>query len=171
MDSMPYDRYVFITHLFPGKFGGLEHLNSTALQFCSTSFPNRKDYVNWLSLVSHEYFHTWNVKRIRPKSLGPFNYRKEADASMLWLAGCLTSFMDELFVYQCGVVSLEEYLELQVKNFNRYYDTLGRKFHSLHESAFNAWNVLYKPHENGINSTISYYLKGGIHFFSLMFFL
>ena len=167
MDSMPYDRYVFITHLFPGKFGGLEHLNSTALQFCSTSFPNRKDYVNWLSLVSHEYFHTWNVKRIRPKSLGPFNYRKEADASMLWLAEGLTSFMDELFVYQCGVVSLEEYLELQVKNFNRYYDTLGRKFHSLHESAFNAWNVLYKPHENGINSTISYYLKGGISFFLL----
>ena len=79
---------------------------------------------------------------------------------MLWLAEGLTSFMDELFVYQCGVVTLEEYLELQVKNFNRYYDTLGRKFHSLNESAFNAWNVLYKPHENGINSTISYYLKG-----------
>ena len=106
-------------------------------------------------------------QRIRPKSLGPFNYRQEADASMLWLAGGLTSFMDELFVYQCGVVTLEEYLELQVKNFNRYYDTLGRKFHSLNESAFNAWNVLYKPHENGINSTISYYLKGGISFFLL----
>ena len=75
--------------------------------------------------------------------------------------------MDELFVYQCGVVSIEEYLELQVKNFNRYFDTLGRKFHSLKESAFNAWNVLYKPHENGVNSTISYYLKGGISFFLL----
>ena len=68
MGGMPYDRYVFMTHLVPGLYGGLEHKNSTALQYNSLNFANRDDYINWLCLVSHEYFHTWNVKRIRPKT-------------------------------------------------------------------------------------------------------
>ena len=79
----------------------------------------------------------------------------------------LTSFMDELFVYQAGLITLEEYLQLQAKNLKRYYKTPGRKFHSLEESGFNAWNTLYKPTENSMNSSISYYLKGGIAFFIL----
>jgi len=171
MGGMPYDRYVFITHLVPGLYGGLEHKNSTALQFSSLNLANRDDYINWLCLVSHEYFHTWNVKRIRPKTFGPFDYQKEVDSSLLWLAEGLTSFMDELFVYQAGLISLEEYLNLQVKNLKRYYQTPGRKFHSLEESGFNAWNTLYKPVENSANSSISYYLKGGIAFFALNAFL
>jgi predicted metalloprotease with PDZ domain len=137
------------------------------LQFCSRGFAKDKDYLNWLCLVSHEYFHTWNVKRIRPKGFGPFDYKKQFDSSMLWLAEGLTSFMDELFVYQCGLASTEEYLELQTKNLNRYYQTHGRKFHSLEVSGFNAWDVLYKPTENSKNSSVSYYLKGGIAFFLL----
>lgn len=171
MGGMPYDRYVFITHLVPGLYGGLEHKNSTALQFSSLSFANREDYINWLCLVSHEYFHTWNVKRIRPISFGPFDYQSEADGSLLWLAEGLTSFMDELFVYQTGLISLEEYLNLQTNNLKRYYQTPGRKFHSLEDSGFNAWNTLYKPVENSSNSSISYYLKGGIAFFALNAFL
>ncbi len=167
MGDIPYDRYVFMTHLVQGLYGGLEHKNSTALQFCSRGFAKDKDYLNWLCLVSHEYFHTWNVKRIRPKGFGPFDYKKQFDSSMLWLAEGLTSFMDELFVYQCGLASTEEYLELQTKNLNRYYQTHGRKFHSLEVSGFNAWDVLYKPTENSKNSSISYYLKGGIAFFLL----
>ena len=167
MGEIPYEKYVFMTHLVQGLYGGLEHKNSTALQFCSRGFKKDKDYLNWLCLVSHEYFHTWNVKRIRPKGFGPFDYKKQFDSSMLWLAEGLTSFMDELFVYQCGLATIDEYLEMQTKNLNRYFSILGRRFHSLETSGFNAWDVLYKPHENSLNSSISYYLKGGISFFLL----
>ena len=167
MGGLPYEKYVFITHLSPGVFGGLEHSNSTALQFCPTQITNRKGYVNYLALVAHEYFHTWNVKRIRPFELGPFNYLKEANTKLLWLAEGLTSLMDELFVYRMGLISLEEYLDMQKDNLNRYYGTPGRKFHSLDDSSYNAWIKLYRPDENSNNSSISYYLKGGIVFFAL----
>jgi len=112
-------------------YGGLEHSNSTALHFCPTQLAHRKGYVNYLALVAHEYFHTWNVKRIRPKELGPFNYLREAHSNLLWLAEGLTSLMDELFIYRMGLISLEEYLEMQKDNLNRYYAIPGRKFHSL----------------------------------------
>ena len=78
---------------------------------------------------------------------------------MLWLAEGLTSFMDELFVYQCGLATIDEYLEMQTKNLNRYFSIHGRRFHSLETSGFNAWDVLYKPTENSTNSSISYYFK------------
>ncbi|MFT6604536.1 MAG: putative metalloprotease with PDZ domain, partial [Bacteriovoracaceae bacterium] len=83
--SIPYENYTFITHFVPGKFGGLEHLNSTALQFSAMAMQNRKSYLQWLALVAHEYFHTWNVKRIRPKELGPFDYLNENYTKMHWL--------------------------------------------------------------------------------------
>jgi predicted metalloprotease with PDZ domain len=165
--GVPYDKYTFITHLVPGLYGGLEHLNSTALQFCPTQLTQRKGYLNYLCLVSHEYFHLWNVKRIRPKELGPFDYLNEATTNLLWLAEGLTSLMDELFVYRAGLMSLEEYLELQKDNINRYLLTPGKKFHSLNNSSFNAWIKLYRPDENLNNSSVSYYLKGGIVFWAL----
>jgi predicted metalloprotease with PDZ domain len=170
--GVPYERYSFITHFVPGIYGGLEHLNSTALHFCPTGLNQRKNYINFLCLVSHEYFHLWNVKRIRPTELGPFNYLKEATTKMLWLAEGLTSLMDELFVLRSGLINLEEYLELQKDNLNRYLSIPGKKFHSLDDSSFNAWIKLYRPDENSNNSSISYYLKGGIVFwvFHLMAF-
>ncbi|MFA6237520.1 MAG: PDZ domain-containing protein [Bacteriovorax sp.] len=167
MGGLPYDKYSFITHFSPGLYGGLEHMNSTALQFCPTQITNRKGYINYLALVSHEYFHTWNVKRIRPLELGPFNYLKEANTKLLWLAEGLTSLMDELFIYRMGLISLEEYLDMQKENLNKYYAIPGKKFHSLDDSSFNAWIKLYRPDENSNNSSISYYLKGGIVFFAL----
>ena len=167
MGGFPYEKYSFITHFVPGLYGGLEHSNSTALQFDPTQITNRKGYINYLALVSHEYFHTWNVKRIRPKELGPFNYLKEATSNLLWLAEGLTSLMDELFIYRMGLITLEEYLEMQKDNLNRYYSVPGRKFHSLDESSFNSWIKLYRPDENSSNSSVSYYLKGGIVFFAL----
>jgi predicted metalloprotease with PDZ domain len=169
--EIPYEKYTFITHLVPKVFGGLEHLNSTALQFCPLKLGTPEGYRDWLALVSHEYFHTWNVKRIRPKGLGPFDYTQEAHTTMLWLAEGLTSFMDELFVARTKLVSLEDYLEWQKKNINRYLSVEGRRFHTLEESSFNAWTVLYRPNENSINSTVSYYLKGGISFMVLHFLL
>lgn len=167
MGDIPYEKYTFITHFAPALYGGLEHGNSTALQFDGMKFADRKQYINWLALVSHEYFHTWNIKRIRPRELGPFNYLKEANTKMLWLAEGLTSFMDELFVLRTGLVTLEEYLDWQKKNLTRYFSIKGRRFHSLEDSSFNAWNKLYRPDENSKNSSISYYLKGGIVFFVL----
>jgi predicted metalloprotease with PDZ domain len=165
--GVPYEQYAFINHFSPGLYGGLEHTNSTALQFCPTQLTTRKGYTNYLALVAHEYFHTWNVKRIRPDVLGPFNYLREATTPLLWLAEGLTSLMDELFVFRMGLISVDEYLDMQKDNLNRYYSIPGRKFHSLDDSSFNAWIKLYRPDENSNNSSISYYLKGGIVFFAL----
>jgi predicted metalloprotease with PDZ domain len=165
--GVPYEKYTFITHFSPGLFGGLEHNNSTALHYCPTQLTTRKGYINFLALVSHEYFHTWNVKRIRPLEFGPFNYLKEATTKLLWLAEGLTSLMDELFIYRMKLITVEEYLEMQKDNLNRYYSVQGRRLHTLDDSSFNAWIKLYRPDENMNNSSISYYLKGGIVFFAL----
>jgi predicted metalloprotease with PDZ domain len=165
--EIPYEKYTFMTHFAPGLFGGLEHSNSTALQYCSMSMTDRKNYIDWLGLVAHEYFHTWNVKRIRPVELGPFDYLTEAKTKMHWLTEGLTSFMDQLFVFRSGLCTLEEYLECMKKNLNRYFSVPGRKFHSLEDSSFNSWIKLYRPDENSNNSSISYYLKGGLVFFVL----
>ncbi len=167
--DIPYESYLFITHLAKNKFGGLEHKNSTALQFDGRKLKNRKDYINWLALVAHEYFHTWNVKRIRPIELGPFNYLEESYTRLHWLTEGLTSFMDELFVLRSGLINIDEYLTMQKQNLIRYYSIPGKKFHSLEESSFNAWIKLYRPDENSNNSSISYYLKGGLVFSTLHF--
>jgi predicted metalloprotease with PDZ domain len=162
--DIPYEKYVFMTHFSPGLFGGLEHLNSTALQYCPLKMLERKGYLGWLALVAHEYFHTWNVKRIRPKELGPFDYSKEAMTTMHWLTEGLTSFVDELFVVRSGLCTLEEYLEMQRMNLNRYFATPGRRFHSLEDSSYLTWIKLYRPDANSANSSVSYYLKGGLVF-------
>lgn len=167
MGGMPYEKYCFMTHLAPGLFGGLEHLNSTALQFCSYSLTDKKGYNEWLELVAHEYFHLWNVKRIRPVELGPFDYTKEALTKMHWLTEGLTSFMDQLFIFRTDFYSLQDYLDCIKTNINRYLSIPGRKFHSLEDSSFNAWIKLYRADENHNNSSISYYLKGGLVFFAL----
>jgi predicted metalloprotease with PDZ domain len=163
-NDLPYDEYLFLTHFVPKHYGGLEHLNSTALHFDGRKLGNRKDYLTYLSLVAHEYFHLWNVKRIRPIELGPFDYLSEGYTTMLWLAEGLTSFMDDLFVYRAGLSTLEEYLEAVKGNLETYLNTPGRHYHSLEQSSFNAWVKLYRPDENSKNSSVSYYLKGGLVF-------
>ena len=167
--SIPYEKYMFITHFKRGLYGGLEHKNSTALHYDGRMLGDRTSYINWLALVAHEYFHTWNVKRIRPKELGPFDYLNENYTTMHWLTEGLTSFMDEIFVLRSGLCSLEEYLSMQAKNLQRYFDIPGKKFHSLEQSSFNAWIKLYRPDENTNNSSVSYYLKGGLVFSTLHF--
>ncbi|HXH30600.1 MAG TPA: hypothetical protein VNJ01_07290 [Bacteriovoracaceae bacterium] len=166
-NDLPYDDYLFLTHFGPKLRGGLEHHNSCALQFDGRKLSNRKDYVSYLSLIAHEYFHLWNVKRIRPQELGPFDYLNENYTSMLWLAEGLTSLMDDLMVYRSGLCTLEEYLEQIRANLDAYFWTPGKKFHSLEQSSFNAWVKLYRPDENSKNSSISYYLKGGLVFMAL----
>ncbi|MFP5385215.1 MAG: M61 family metallopeptidase [Bacteriovoracia bacterium] len=162
--DLPYDQYLFINHFVPKLYGGLEHLNSTALQFDGRKLGNKKEYQKYLSLVAHEYFHLWNVKRIRPVELGPFDYVNENYTTMLWLAEGLTSFVDDLFVYRSDLCTLEEYLEVVKGNVDTYMNTPGRRYHSLEQSSFNAWVKLYRPDENSKNSSVSYYLKGGLVF-------
>ena len=167
MGGIPYENYSFIIHFAPNIYGGLEHLNSTVLHYCSYEMGSIKGYQKWLELVAHEYFHLWNVKRIRPKELGPFNYRQECFTRMHWLTEGLTSFMDQFFIFRTNFLSLAEYLECLKESMNRYLEIPGRKFHSLEDSSFNAWIKLYRPDENYNNSSISYYLKGGLVFFLL----
>ncbi|MCY4643263.1 MAG: hypothetical protein OXB88_01460 [Bacteriovoracales bacterium] len=165
--DIPYEQYVFITHSVPDLYGGLEHHNSTVLHFDGTQMNDREKYLGWLELVAHEYFHTWNVKRIRPVELGPFDYERENYTSMHWLTEGLTSFMDGLLVLRSGLMSLEEYLKKLAREIDALAQTPGRKFHSLEQSSFNAWIKLYRPDENTQNSSVSYYLKGGLVFFAL----
>ncbi len=166
-NELPYDDYLFLTHFGPKIRGGLEHLYSCTLQFDGRKLANRKDYLAYLSLVAHEYFHLWNVKRIRPIELGPFDYLNENYTSMLWLAEGLTSFVDDLIVYRSELCTLEEYLECVRVNLEMYFNIPGKKFHSLEQSSFNAWIKLYRPDENSKNSSVSYYLKGGLVFMAL----
>ena len=134
--EIPYDMYVFMGHFMPGIYGGLEHLNSTALQFDPFSVQTKEGYRDFLGLVAHEFFHTWNVKRIRPSELGPFDYRNENYTRMHWLTEGMTSFVDDLFVYSAGLSTLEQYLETLSKRLKRYFITPGRKFDSLEDSSF-----------------------------------
>ena len=163
----PYDNYYFMHHFVPGAFGGLEHRNSCALHYCPKKMASREGYLDYLSLVAHEYFHTWNVKRIRPRQLGPFDYLRENHCDMLWLAEGLTVFMEDFILLRAKLCSTEEYLDRRVKDIDRYRSIQGRKFHSLEQSSFNAWIKLYRPDEFTDNSTVSYYLKGGLVFLCL----
>lgn len=166
-NELPYDQYLFLTHFGPKIRGGLEHSSSTVLQYDGRKLGIRKEYIGYLSLVAHEYFHTWNVKRIRPKELGPFDYLNENYTTLLWLAEGLTSWMDDLLVYRAGLCTLEEYLDQVKQNLDILNWTPGKKFHSLEMSSFNAWIKLYRPDENAKNSSVSYYLKGGLVFMAL----
>ena len=165
--EVPYQQYVFITHLAPGRYGGLEHHNSSVLHFDGTQLHDREKYLAWLELVAHEHFHAWNVKRIRPVELSTFDYRRENYTRMHWLTEGLTSFMDGLLVLRSGLMTMEEYLKKLTRELNALSETPGRKFHSLEDSSFNAWIKLYHPDENSKNSSVSYYLKGGLVFLAL----
>ncbi len=165
--EIPYSMYVFMGHFMPGVYGGLEHLNSTALQYDPFAVQTKEGYRDFLGLVAHEFFHTWNVKRIRPLELGPFDYRNENYTRMHWLTEGMTSFVDDLFVFTAGLSTLQDYVETLTKRIKIYLATPGRKFDSLEDSSFDAWIKLYRPNENSKNTTVSYYLKGQLAFFCL----
>jgi len=166
-NTSPYDHYVFFLHLTNGGYGGLEHCNSCSMIYDRHGFKDRKKYVRFLSLVSHEYFHTWNVKRIRPVALGPFDYFNEVYTTLLWVAEGVTSYYDNVFLPRAGVATAKEYFELICEDVKGYNSIPGRDVMTIEESSFDAWIKLYRPNENSINSVISYYLKGGLVMMSL----
>ena len=177
MGEIPYHDYTFILHLRGG--GGLEHLNSAALGYprfgfriaegdrATSSAPNATganppDYRGFLSLVAHEFFHLWNVKRIRPDALGPFDYTQENYTKMLWVAEGITDYYADVALRRAGLISESEYLMAAARAMQALQDTPGRLEQSAEESSFDAWIKYYRQDENSSNSQVSYYEKGAL---------
>ncbi|HWQ12282.1 MAG TPA: PDZ domain-containing protein [Roseiflexaceae bacterium] len=161
--QLPYARYVFILHLVDGQYAsGLEHRNSVTNMFSRWGFRPRKSYERFLGLTAHEFYHVWNVKRIRPAPLGPFDYSRENYTRQLWVAEGITSYYDNLIMVRAGLVSHERYAEILAEDIKTLQSQPGRALQSLAQSSFDAWIKLYRPDENSANSSISYYLKGSL---------
>lgn len=161
LGDIPYEHYTFITHLTSNTNGGIEHKNSTVLHFNRWDFNNPERYKRvWLSLVSHEYFHLWNVKRIRPAEFCNFDYNTENYSKMLWFSEGFTSYYDDLIIKRAGIYSDEEYLDVLSYVIERLLTLPGRFYQSLEEASFDAWIKFYRKHENINNQCISYYVKG-----------
>jgi predicted metalloprotease with PDZ domain len=177
--EVPYRDYTFILHLRDDAGGGLEHLNSTALGYprfgfhiergdrATSASPNTaealpREYRGFLGLVSHEFFHLWNVKRIRPDALGPFDYTQENYTKNLWVAEGITDYYADLVLRRAGLISENEFLSATARSIQALQNTPGRLEQSVEESSFDSWIKFYRPDENSVNSQISYYDKGGI---------
>lgn len=158
--AIPYHDYTFILHLRSNVGGGIEHLNSTSLGFRRFGFANETGYRRFAALVAHEFFHLWNVKRIRPDALGPFDYTKENYTRLLWVAEGITEYYGNLMVRRAGLMSERDYLDQLAKSIKDYQDTPGRLEMSAEEASLNAWIKEYRSDENSVNSAISYYDKG-----------
>ena len=158
-DIKPY-KYVFIVQNVEAGGGGIEHLNSTVLVMPRFNYSNPGRYRGFLSLVAHEYFHLWNVKRIRPIALGPFDYHKENYTKSLWVAEGITSYYDELALMRAGIVDREHFLRVVASYINGQENRPGKDYTSLHEVSMDAWIREYRPNENSRNTSYSYYSKG-----------
>lgn len=158
--GLPYKDYTFIVNLRGG--GGLEHLNSTALQWNRFGFQPASRYQGFLSLVAHEFFHAWNVKRIRPDALGPFDYSNENYTKLLWAAEGGTSYYENLLLVRAGLMTDKEFLAEKARQIQDLMRRPGRFQTSVEEASFDAWIKYYRQDENSINNQISYYDKGDL---------
>ncbi|MGB4773796.1 MAG: peptidase M61, partial [Daejeonella sp.] len=158
----PNKRYVFIVHNYSTGGGGIEHLNSTVLGATRLAYDKEAGYDGFLGLVAHEYFHLWNVKRLRPIALGPFDYEKENYTTNLWIAEGFTAYYDNLMMRRAGFHTPEKYLDVLSASINTLTNTPGNYIQSASEASFDAWIKYYRPNENSKNSTISYYDKGAM---------
>ncbi len=157
----PNKRYVFIIHNVTNAQGGLEHKSSTTLSVNRFTYSEDK-YVRFLTLVAHEYFHLWNVKRLRAKELGPFNYDEEVYTPLLYVMEGFTSFYEDQIVYKAGYISAIDYLKTIEGSINYYVGNVGSSVQSIADASFDAWIKAYKPNENSANTTVSYYSGGGM---------
>ncbi|MDH6057911.1 M61 family metallopeptidase [Umezakia ovalisporum] len=158
--GLPYERYVFLVHLFGQGYGGLEHKNCCSLIYQRFGFRSQDKYERFVQLAAHEFFHLWNVKRIRPKGLEVFDYEQENYTPSLWFCEGTTSYYDLLIPLRAGIYDAKSYLNHLNKEITRFLTTPGRKVQPLAESSFDAWIKLYRPDANSNNSQMSYYLKG-----------
>ena len=156
----PSDQYIHFIQNVESGGGGLEHLNCHTSQMDRWSYTDEARYKKFLGLVAHEYFHLWNVKRIRAKELGPFDYDKENYTTLLWVAEGITSYFDDLILKRVGIHNEQEYLDVIAYNINRFENTPGKSVMDLSTSSKLAWVKAYLPHDDSKNTSISYYNKG-----------
>lgn len=157
----PNKEYLFIIHNLTVGSGGLEHKKSTTLEVERWTY-DEDNYLGFISLVAHEYFHLWNVKRIRPKALGPFDYDNENYTDLLWVMEGFTSYYDELMLRRAGFYTQDQYVNRLVGTINYVENQPGNKTQPVAHSSYDAWIKAYRHNENSINSGISYYSKGQI---------
>jgi predicted metalloprotease with PDZ domain len=158
--GLPYEEYIFLLHLSPSGGGGLEHKNCCSLLYPRFSFQGQDKHNRFMQLVAHEFFHLWNVKRIRPAALEKFDYERENYTPSLWFSEGTTSYYDLLIPRRAGIYDENEFLAELSKEITRFLMTPGRLVQPLSESSFDAWIKLYRPDANSSNSQMSYYLKG-----------
>ena len=158
--GLPYENYLFLLHLTGSGYGGLEHKNSCSLIYQRLGFRAKDKYKQFMQLVAHEFFHLWNVKRIRPKALEVFDYDQENYTPSLWFCEGTTSYYDLLIPLRAGIYDAKSFLESLSKDINRFLNIPGRLVQPLSESSWDAWIKLYRRDANSDNSQISYYLKG-----------
>ncbi|MBY0506006.1 MAG: PDZ domain-containing protein [Bryobacteraceae bacterium] len=175
MGVIPYDQYLFFNLLLESG-GGLEHHNSTVLIASRWAWsrtedppvelpsgqPRQPNRTNWLDLVSHEYLHLWNVKRLRPVELGPFDYEQENYTRTLWVAEGITTYYGPLAVKRAGLIDEAAYLKTLSREITQLQNTPGRLIQTVETSSYDAWIKLYRQNENSPNTLISYYTKGAV---------
>ena len=165
---VPFSRYVFMLHAVDESYGGLEHRNSTALIASRRDLPRVGDaktsegYTTLLGLISHEYFHTWNVKRLRPAAFARYDYTQENYTDLLWFFEGFTSYYDDLLLRRAGLIDDATYIKLLGKTINQLAQTPGRLVQSVAQASLDAWIKYYRPDENTPNLTVSYYSKGAL---------
>lgn len=165
----PFKEYWFITHLLANGFGGLEHKNSTILQASRFDLPNpnkpeelSENYKTFLSLCSHEYFHAWNICRIKPKAFVPYNLQQESYTTQLWAYEGITSYYDDFSLYRTGLVTFDDYLKMLSKTATRVFRGTGELKQSVNESSFYTWTKFYQQGPDATNNIVSYYTKGSL---------
>lgn len=160
--SVPFKRYVFMVYFNDTAGGGLEHLNSTVCFVPRFRLIPREEYSQMMGIFSHEFFHAWNVKRMKPVGLGPFDYSAEVHTRSLWIAEGITSYYDDLILRRAGIYSVEEYLDAFAVNVNMMKPLPGARKQSAEEASFDTWIKFYRPDENSPNVTESYYTQGAV---------
>ncbi len=158
--DLPYERYVYIVHCYPGGGGGTEHLNSTVMQASPTRFDTSDGYRGFMGLMSHEMFHTWNVKQLRPAGIKPYDYQRENYTRLLWVAEGTTSYYDDLVLARTGIMKTDDYLKVLGDGIDAARRRPGTHVQSLEDSSFDAWIKYNKPTPDAANSTVSFYDKG-----------
>jgi predicted metalloprotease with PDZ domain len=174
-NPIPFSNYLFLLNAVHDGYGGLEHRNSTVLICTRKDLPRKErqtlappvhkqpeGYTTLLGLISHEYFHTWNVKRLRPAEFARYDYTQENYTELLWFFEGFTSYYDDLLLRRAGRIDNIAYLKLLCKTINQVQQTPGRLVQSVAQASFDAWVKYYRQDENTANATVSYYTKGSL---------
>lgn len=158
--SLPYSRYVFLVHCYQGGGGGTEHVNSTIVGCSPAAFEDDSRYHGFLTLIAHEFFHTWNVKQLRPAGLKPYDYQRENYTDLLWVAEGATSYYEHVALVRAGLITPSQFVDMLSGLVDGDRRRIGSSVQSAEESSFDAWVKFSKPNPDGANTTVSFYDRG-----------